>query len=243
MQEDIYSAESLPPSASRGLGCAAKGFLAVVLLLILVGGLGWYAMWNFAPFLSQQPVPVRIFPATDAQYQAVADKIAPFVQAVNGGRAALLALTADDLNILISRDPLYATMRGKIYFTIINNSLCAETTVLANEDTPESQKLYFHGRVVFDASFVSGEFALAVRSVEPSDGGSTPSLVAWFVQQESFSRGISHAVNIAFHDTLSSNPTASALFDRVRTIIVKGNQIVVTAQDSRGPVATPAILR
>ena len=232
-----------PPSAARGLGCVAKGVLAVVILLVLFGGLGWYTMWSFAPFLSQQQEPTRTFPATDAQYQAVTDKIAPFFQMVSQGHAATLVLTADDLNILVARDPSYAMLRGKTYLSIVHNILGSETALPVSDDGPDSQKFYFRGRAFFDASFTSGDFTLGVRRVEPLDGGPTPSLVAWFVSQESFSRGISREVNETFHDALRGNPRAAALFGRVRTIIVRDNQLVVMALEAPSPVASPPVSR
>ena len=75
------------------------------------------------------------------------------MQTVNGGHHAALTLNAEELNILVARDPQYSSLRGKAYFAIAHSEIAAETNTLLNEHAPESQRMYFHGRVVFDASF------------------------------------------------------------------------------------------
>ena len=101
------------------MGCFAKGCLIViaagVLVFFMVGGVSWYVARNVMPFLGPDPgKAIRVFPATDEQYQAVQNKLAPFVQAVNAGHAATVSLTADDINILVAREPQLADLRGQI---------------------------------------------------------------------------------------------------------------------------------
>ena len=235
----------LPPPAPRpSLGCFAKGCLTVavvgIVLAVLFGFIGWYVARGLEPFLSQQPVTIRVYPATEAQYQTLQAKIKAFVQTVNEGHHATLALTADELNILVARDPQYSSLRGKAYLAIANDQISAETNTLLNEHAPESQRVYFHGRVVFDASFASGDFTVVLRRLEPINGGPTPSMVVWALSQPGFSSNFSQGFNDSFHDAIEKNPGSAAFLDRLRTIIVKDNQLVITALDDPGAVAGKA---
>ncbi len=241
-----YASYPPPPSRTSGLGCFAKGCLTVIivamLLGVMLGGAGWYLWRNITPFVSQTPETVRIFPATDAQYQAVQAKIAPFVQAANAGQAATLTLSADEFNTLVARDPAYAHLRGRLYLTIDHNELSADESLPINSASSGQQQVYFNGRIFFDASFAGGDFALVLRRLEPLNGGPSPSMVTWLISHPDFSRSFSRGFNESFHDALSKhNPAAEALIDRLHTIIVKDNQIVITTQaSSETPVAAPA---
>ena len=235
-----------PPGPSSGLGCFAKGCLTVLAVCLLVGlmigAFGWYVARNITPFLGDKPVAIRIFPATDEQYRAVQNKLAPFAQAVNAGQTADLSLSADDLNILVARDPQYADVRGRVYLTIAHDELSAEMSCPVN-DASGRQRIYFNGRVGFDASYAGGDFTFVVRRVEPLGGHPTPSLIAWLIGHPEFSRSFSKGFNDSFHETLNrKNPATAAFLNRLRTMIIKDNQIDITAQGTadEAPVAAPA---
>ena len=235
----------LPPPAPRpSLGCFAKGCLTVVLVGIILGvmcgGFGWYFARDLAPYLSQQPAQIRVYPATEAEYQTVEAKISAFMQTVSGGHHANLTLSADELNILVARDPQFSSWRGKAYLVVAKDQIAAETNTLLNEQAPEFQRVYFHGRVVFEASFSSGDFTVVLRRLEPLNGGPTPPMVTWALSQPNFSSNFSEGFNESFRDTVRKNPGAAAFFDRLRTIIVKDNQLVITALDDEGAVANKA---
>ncbi len=195
-------------------------------------------MRDLGPFLSQQPAKIRVYPATEAQYQILEAKISAFVQTVNGGHGATLTLTADELNILVARDPQYSSLRGKAYLAVANNQISAETNTLLNESAPESQRIYFHGRVVFDASFASGDFTVVLRRLEPLHGGPTPPIVTWALNQPNFSSNFSEGFNDSFQDAIRKNPGSAAFFDRLHMIIVTDNQLVITALDDPDAVAS-----
>jgi hypothetical protein len=116
---------SAPPPRKSGGGCGCFGsgcliVLGVLLLLGLVLGVGgFFVAKKFRENLTaDHAVPVPIFPATDAQYSAVAARLRAFSNALNAHQAAALELSADDLNTLVAKDPDYADLRGKVFFTI-----------------------------------------------------------------------------------------------------------------------------
>ena len=210
MDENHPPAYLPPPAPGPSLGCFAKGCLTVVvvgfILGIMIGGLVWYGIRDLRPYLSRQPAEIRVYPATEAQYQTLEAKIRDFVQTVNDGRQATLTLTADELNTLVARDPQYSSLRGKDFFAIAKDQISAETNTLLNDNAPESQRLYFHGRVVFDASFVSGDFTVVLRRIEPLNGGPTPAIVAWALGQPNFSDNFSRVSTKASTTTSKATP-------------------------------------
>ena len=101
--------------------------------------------------------------------------------------------------------------------------------------------MYFHGRVVFDASFSSGDLTVVLRRLEPINGGPTPAMVT---SGRSVSRAFratsAKVLTTVFTTPSEKNPGSAAFFDRLRTIIVKDNQLVITALDDPGAVASKA---
>ncbi len=244
MDESDFPTYLPPPAPGPSVGCFAKSCLTVVVVGIVLGFmfgyLGAHLARGLQPYVSQLPAKIRVYPATETEYQTLEAKINAFTQDANGGTHAPLTLTSDELNCLVARDPQYSSLRGKAYFTIAQNQISAETNTLLNEHALASQRMYFHGRVVFDASFSGGDFTVVLRRVEPLNGGPTPLIVAWALNQPNISSNFNDSINDSFHDILRQNPVSTALFDRLRTIIVKGNQLVVTALDDPGAVAGKA---
>ena len=234
-----------PPARASGMGCFAKGCLTVlvvcVLVVVMVGAVGWYVARGVMPFVSQRQATIKVLPATDAQYGAVRQKLAPFAQAVSTGHGATVALTADDINVLIARDPALADLRGKAYLSIAHNELSTESSFPFGDTTPgRPPPAYVNARVFFDASFANGDFTFVVRRVEPLDGGPTPGLVEWLIGHKDALRNLSAALNENLHERINRDPAQAELLGRLQTVIVKDNEIVATALDSPTPVATPA---
>lgn len=240
-----------PPPPSSGMGCFAKGCLTVlvigVLLTVMLGGFGWYVMHSVvSPFLSDRPASIRVRPVTDEEYAAVQQKSAPFVQAMKAGRAASLSLTADDLNALIARDASPDSPRGKIFLAIDHNTITADVSYPIEGKQPPARSLggsptsYFNGRVIFDASFADGEFTFVPRKLEPLGGGATPGMITWFLDNPGFSRGFNRSFNDGFRKSIDRNPDARDFIDRLQTVIVQNNEVIVTTAASATPVAVPS---
>lgn len=234
-----------PPPRSTGMGCLAKGCLTLlavgVVLGVMVGAGSWYLVRGFAPFLDQRAATIRVSSATDEEYQAVMDKVGPFIQSANAGHAATLSLSTDEVDTLIARDPQLADLRGKLFLARNGSGkITADASFPVNNELADSrQRLYFNGRAVFDASFAHGDFTVVLREVNPLDGSPTPALAAWVFAHPNLSRMLSDELNNRFHASILRDPAQAAFVNRVRTVIVKDGQIVMTTAESPAAVAVP----
>lgn len=265
----------LQPPPRKGMGCFAKGCLVVLvvfmLLGVMLGGFGWYVFKGMRDYVSQQPVPVRTYPATDEQYNAVLAKLQPFGQALNDGHAATLQLTADELNILIAklpesggngagyatvlRSPLLAAalgdlakLRGRAYLSFVNDQVVSEVSAPINENAG-SNTWYFNGRIAMDASYSADEFNFVLRSVAPLKGEAT-GFISRFSKDENFlrgfSRGLTDSFNRSFNEALAKNSQGLAIKEKIRTIIVQDGQMIFTSAEAVStspavPGETPAV--
>jgi hypothetical protein len=225
---------------ARKRGCILKGclvlFIVAMLLGIIIGGAGWYAYNGMAPFLKQQPAPIRVYPATDAQYQAVLAKVAPFNQALETGTAATLELTAEDLDILIARDPAWAELRGKLYLAIANNNLVADVSTPANEDANTDMQLYFNARLILGASIAEGELTAVIRRIETLSGHPLSGVLARYATSPAFAQTFNDSINRRIQD----NSYLARYIAKLRTASIEHNHILVTAAGHPAPAGTPA---
>ena len=243
-----YGSPSYPPPPTRraGLGCFTKGCLSTLTVLLLLGllfgVLFWYVARGLAPFLSPQAALVRVYNATDEQYLAVREKVDPFIDAARAGQPATLSLSADELNTLVARDPLFDPLRGKAYFSIGKDQLCADTSFQVNQEMESMAQgpVYFRGRVIFYASYAGGDFTVVLRRLEPLGGGPMPDLAGWFIEHHDFVFGVTREINEEFHEILHQRPPLADFLSHVRRVIVKDDQIVLTAAGGPGAVAAPA---
>jgi hypothetical protein len=236
MNEDDIPA-SRPRARKRG--CVLKGclvlFIVVMLMGVIMGTVGTYLYYGFAPFLTPEPAPIRIYPATDAQYQAVLAKVRPFSQAIEAGVEAPLELTADDLDILIARDPAWADLRGKLYLAIVNNELVADVSTRADEEDNSQVQLFFNGRFFLRASIAGGEFTAVMRRLETLSGKPLPSLLARCVASPGFAQSWDESINRRIKD----NSYLARYLSRLRTATIEHSRILVISAGTPAPAPTP----
>ena len=235
-----------PPVAvrRRGLGCVPTGCIIVVIILMLlgvgIGGMAWLISQGGQAFFSEQSQITRAAEATDEQYQAVLAKLAPFGQAMNGGHAATVEITPDDLNVLVSRSPQFDFFKHKLFLEAKDDHLGADVSLPVNPDSPKP--VYFNGRVSLDASYASNGFALLLRRIDPLDPGKANTRFASFLNSrfmlEGFSRQLSQILNEGLRQQARKDPAAADLLRKLRTVVVdKGNLVITSAEVSGG--ATP----
>ena len=236
-----------PPPRRQGLGCVATGCLVVVLFLVVVAVLfgvgGWYLYHSVQPFLGRQPVAVQVSQAPPAQYNALVGRFQTFMTAVAHKQAATLKLSADDLNTAIAYAPDAGNLRGRVHLDIVNNELVVDCSYPLSSDSARGQPIYLNGRVRSAVSYSSGEFNFLIRKLEKLDGKPTPSLVTALIDNPNFSRSFSNGFNESFNRSLQEhldrNSAAAGIIDRIRTIIVQDNQIVLSAEGDQ-PASPPS---
>ncbi len=232
-----------PPPPRQGMGCFAKGCLTVVvvvMLLIMLSGIaGWYFFRNFPSFISQKPVAIHTYQATDEQYQEVVGRYKAFVQALNAGQAATFSLSGDDLNTLIARDPEFKNVRGKMYFDVKDGEIVAETSFpIDDKNRPGQTQGYFNGRVFFTASYSGGEATMHVRKVESLDGKPMSDGLLWMFNKMDVGKVFTEVMR----DERRKGTAWAEAIKRVQKVVVEKDHIVATAVEgtpSLNPVPLP----
>ena len=237
-----------PPPPRQGMGCFAKGCITLVVVImllgLLVGVLGWFTFRNFTTFLSPTPVAIRTYPATDAQYRDVVARYTEFIKALNEGRAATFALSADDLNTLIARDPEFKDVRGKMYMSIEKDEVIAEASFPIPEDSRRpgrggAARGYFNGRMRFAASYSGGELTLFIRKIESMNGDPMSDLMLSFLNKMDFSK----LFNESMRDERRKGTAWAEAMTKLQKVVIENEHIVATAVEgtpATNPVPTPA---
>lgn len=242
--------ESTPPSPPvvvvrrKGLGCAPTGCIVLVIVLMLLGvGVG-AMLWLFSQggqaFVQDKPAAIRAVDASDAQYQATLDKLAPFAQALKESRAATVELTLEEFNVLAARSPQFQFLRGKVYLEAAEKGhLGADLSTRIGYEGAQAR--YFNGRAVFDASYASNGFVLFLRQLAPlKEESNTP--FQRFINRRSTLTALSQEVGRSVNDDLRrqarKDPFVADLLRKLRTVVFRDGKIVATTGDAE-PSAPP----
>src|SRR5436853_771620 len=99
--------------ARDGLGCFAKGCLIVIVGGVLLCGAlfvgGWYMLGRaVGSFTATQPADVRIENVSDSDLRSAEDKLNRLGQATASNQETTIEFTANELNAMIAREPLFA---------------------------------------------------------------------------------------------------------------------------------------
>ncbi len=232
-----------PPPTRQGMGCVAKGCITVVAIVMVLGvlfvGAATYLFHNLPAFHTASPVAIRTFPASDAQYQDVLARETAFIKALNAGQAGTLALSADDLNTLVARDPDWKDVRGKMYLSIEKNELVAESSFPIPDDAGRfggggAPRGYFNGRIRFAASYSGGELTLFVRRIESMDGKPLSDLMLSLLNR----LDLAASFNQNMRDEQRKGTAWAEAMPKVQKVVVENDHIVATAVEGR-PATNP----
>ena len=226
------------PARRQGLGCFACGCITVAVLfacgVLLLGGITWYSYATMAPFFSTRPVAIRSYPANNAQYSALLDRFRVFLTTLDAQHAATIAYSADELNDLVACAPSARDMRGKVYFSIANDELISEMSFelpLSKNEVPNQPAYYFNGKAHTSVSFAGGQWTFVFHDLETLDGKPAPALLSLLVRSGSFGRGFNASLNGTFHDKINQNPSTAEFIDKIRSIGIVQNRIVINAAE------------
>lgn len=236
---DVYDPHT-HPAPKQGMGCFAKGCITLVVVGILLAGLvafaGYQGYRSISAYLAERPANIRVYPATEEQYQAVLQKMAPFANALETNRRETLELTADDLNTLVARDPRASELKGRAAFAIAQDELSADVSMPVNGDAKRGKAAtkFFNGHLGLGVSLDQGEFAFQLNTVVVN-GKPLPGWTMQVLQSKDFAKGF----NRSFNQAWQKDPKAQAVLNKLRSVRVAGDRLVLTSVGEEPVAPTP----
>ncbi len=219
----------VPPKKS-GLGCLGCGCLVLALVVLLFAALvagGCYLGYQKVVSLtSPTAAAVPAFNGSDELYQTAKQKVADFNHDVKNHQAATIRLSADEINVLITRNPDAGKVNLHAFVSLTNN----EGRVQASLPTDTLSQGLLKGRYFnLDASF-GVDFDPRTKSVNlffhalqfgnevlmgPNSGN------------EASIRSFTPSFNQSFNNAIRNDPDGAALLDQAKSIEIKDGELVI----------------
>lgn len=214
-----------PPARRGGLGCAAIGCIVLFVVGLLGAGLvGGFAYWGFNQvrgLADDHPEPVPIMEATDAQAAELAARLKAFAGAMERKTRATLTLSADDLNLLVARDPRYRAARGRAFFAIRQDALHSRVSIPL-DGIPGFKGRWFNGAAGLDVRFVDGELTLKPVSLEYRGKQVSQATLRAFSTPE-----ITQQLNDSLREQMRKDPKFEQTARQIESIDIKDNKLVI----------------
>ncbi len=199
-----------------------------MLLFVLLGvviGVGGYFMANKLrdDWTADHAEPVRIYPATDAQYAEVSGRMKAFGQALRNRQRAALELTAEDLNTLIAKDPDLSALKGRVYCTIDKDIIGVDVSYPLDEFPGFGRYLrgrWFNGRARGEVTLFRGNVTVTPHLLEARGKRLGPD----------FMKGFSRRFNESFNEKLQEKPETIETLRQIETFDVGDGKIRIVSR-------------
>lgn len=216
---------------AQGMGCFAKGCLITSLagltFLILIFGGAWFLYEKAVhTYTSAQPAELSIVAPTDAQFSSANQMLERLRSAAASNKSETIEFSATDLNALFARHPDFANPRRKIRFAMANSIMTVEMSVpFQNAPLPGLNGRWLNCTARFGLDYVYGQFTFLPKSLV-ANGHSAPALIF----SESFVSSFNRSFSKSFSDTTRRNAQAAAFWDRIKSMTVRDDKLVVTTE-------------
>jgi hypothetical protein len=220
-----------PPPAPRGMGCFAKGCLAliiagVVLVAVFVGGSVFVLNRAIHVFTSTEPVQIQVRQSTPAELQVAKAKLDTLRSAARNHQEATIEFNANEINALIANEPEFRAAAGHARVAIANS--IASLDVSAPLDSMHWKRLkgrWFNGNIQFGFSYVDENFNFDIRLAEAS-GHQFPRAIL----TSDFMRSFNRSFNESFHRESGKHADANNLWRHIKMASLQNDKLVVTTR-------------
>jgi hypothetical protein len=152
--------EGMIDSQPKRRGCFFWGCLSAgILLLLLIGVVGFLFYMFRDKFTEPAPRPVPVHQPKPGEYEEIKSRIARFDQAAQANQPAQLELTADDLNALMAGDKDLKELSGKAFVRIEGKEATLDVSIPLKE-VPLMGERWFNGTVSVDVSLEDGKLSV-----------------------------------------------------------------------------------
>lgn len=220
-----------------GKGCLFYGCLTFVVLALVVVVGGYFGVRYVTNNLVQSytasaPVTLPAVEMTDEDYAALRERIDAFTLALENGEAYELALTAEDVNGLIARDPEFEPLRNKVYVFIedgaVRGDVSAPTDPLGELPFLGGLKgRYFNGSLGVTIS-LENNFLLVQVSSASVNGEPVPQ------------QAIDQMANENLAKDFYNDPESRAQIEKLESIKVEDDTILIRVRERSTNEVPPA---
>lgn len=205
-------------------GCAA-GCLTVLVLLgvggFLIGrNVKGYLLKLTTEYADTVPAPLPKVQVSEEEQAALFQRVELFTKALADGVPVQdLTLSAQDINVLIQKNPGWSKMADKVYVTINGDAIRGDASIPLGELNAMFKDRWLNGSGTFKVEMAAGRLLvfmdeLSVRGKEVPDA---------------FMKGL-RGKNLA--EKAYTNPQSAAVMERLESIVVRDGKLHIRAKGS-----------
>jgi hypothetical protein len=206
--------------ANRGRGCFFYGCLAAV-VMVIVGLIGGYLGVRYFvnklvnTYTDTAPLAIPTVETTQAEADALLERVRVFKNALAGGTAQPLAIGTRELNTLIAFSPDFKDLKGKAYVDIEGDRLRGQIS-LPLDQLPflGAKGRYLNGEASLKASLENGILVVTLDSLKVK-GKDAPAEVLAALRKENLAKDIYR------------NPDTAKILGLLETIEIKDDKLTI----------------
>ena len=197
-----------------------------ILIAGIIGGTWYLYVKTVDNLTSPAPADVHIEPPSASQFQTAENSMARLRAAIANNKETTVEFTGADLNALFARDPDFKDWRGRTGIEIGDSTMTIALSAPLNSiPLPRMKNRWFNGTARFSFTYESGTFRFDIKSAEAA-GHHVPGL---FLSDSAIS-SFNESMNRSFRDELRENDRGSEFWNRVKTMSLQGDKLVVTTK-------------
>jgi len=220
-----------PRPLPSGMGCFAKGCLALVVIvvvlgIVVIGGGLFFINRGINMFTVTAPAQIQTRPAEPAELQLAKAKLDSLRSAIRNRVETTIEFTADDVNALLQNEPEFRGARNHARVAMANSIVSLDLSApLDSAQWSRLKRRWFNGNIQFGFSYVDDNFNFDVRSAE-ANGYQFPRVLLSAEFMQSFNRSF----NDSFHRESARREDAKDLWRNIRMATVQNDKLIVTTR-------------
>lgn len=226
-----------PPTSGKktGMGCAIGCLIAfvacVALVVVAFVGVKKYLGGMIEQYTASSAVPVEAPQATPEAIESTKAKYEAFQAGLEeGGTPVPLALTAEEINLLLFNHPQFAESAGMLRVDIVDDKLKSQVSIdFDSLPLPEGffknnlGGKYFNGEVGISLGMVAGRPAIYIEDLAVNGAQLPAPLLEGFRSQN-------------FLDEMRKNdPSATTFFDKLEDMRIENGQLILVPKGGGAP--------
>jgi hypothetical protein len=207
-----------------GIGCIVC--LVITLLLAIGTGVTTYLVYaKIKSYTAAAFVAVPVEEGTPEHYAEISQRMEEVHEALLNNRAAKAEFTAQELNICIAQNPELKDFKGKVYLKLEDGLVQAQASIPLN-GIPGFSGRYLNGTVQTSIGVENGKISIIPQAIQVSGKNIPDDIMSQFKQ--GFEEGLD--------DKMDEDPKTKAMLDRIRTLKIEGDKVVIETRSSDIPL-------